>query len=253
MVGVVKCRRFFTKGRGILSPTSNHNASELSNETWRIFQIMAEFVRGTEQLSNIAPAVTVFGSARFKPDNQYYQLAEKIGFALSDAGFTVVTGGGPGIMEAANKGAYAGESRSVGLNIDLPHEQSPNPYQDISISFRHFFTRKVMFVKHAVAYVVLPGGFGTLDELSEILTLMQTQKVPPLPIILVGSGFWQGFLAWVEQEMLAPESTAISKSDLDYLQIADSAPEVIDLIFAHYADTGFNDTAAHSKSTLMNL
>ena len=231
---------------------ANQNASELSNETWRIFQIMAEFVKGTEQLSNITPAVTVFGSARFAPDNQYYQLAEKIGFALSDAGFTVVTGGGPGIMEAANKGGYEGESRSVGLNIDLPHEQAPNSYQDISISFQHFFARKVMFVKHAVAYVVLPGGFGTLDELSEILTLMQTHKIPNLPIILVGSDFWQGFLAWVKAQMLTPELAAISQSDLEYLQLADSAEEVLDIIFAHYADTGFND-AQGSASTLLNL
>ncbi len=236
-----------------MSSQANQNASELSNETWRIFQIMAEFVRGTEQLSNIAPAVTVFGSARFPADNQYYQLAEKIGFALSEAGFTVVTGGGPGIMEAANKGGYEGESRSIGLNIDLPHEQAPNPYQDISISFRHFFARKVMFVKHAVAYVVLPGGFGTLDELSEILTLMQTRKIPRLPIILIGSEFWRGFLAWVETQMLDSKSVAISKEDLDYLQVADSAPEVIDMIFAHYADSGFNDTTQSGANTLLNL
>jgi uncharacterized protein (TIGR00730 family) len=157
----------------------------LQQETWRVFQIMAEFVEGFEELSSITPSVSMFGSARFAADNPYCRLAEEIARDLSDAGFSVVTGGGPGIMEAANKGAFAGGSQSIGLNISLPHEQKVNPYQNISLNFRHFFVRKVMLVKYASAYVVLPGGFGTLDELSEIITLVQTNKTQRVPVILV--------------------------------------------------------------------
>ncbi|MCG7899113.1 MAG: TIGR00730 family Rossman fold protein, partial [Candidatus Thiodiazotropha weberae] len=158
---------------------------QLTRESWRVFQIMAEFVEGFEQLAQISPSVSFFGSARTPRDHPHYALAEEIARLLSDSGFSVVSGGGPGIMEAANKGAFEGKSTSIGLNIQLPMEQSGNPYQDISLNFRHFFARKVMFVKHASAYVVLPGGFGTLDEMAEILTLVQTGKTRKIPIILV--------------------------------------------------------------------
>lgn len=174
----------------------------LTRESWKIFQIMAEFVEGFERLARIQPSVSIFGSARMLPEHPYYKLAEKIARGLSDAGFAVVTGGGPGIMEAANRGAFGGKSPSVGLNIQLPHEQGTNGYQDISLRFRHFFARKVMFVKYASAYVVLPGGFGTLDELAEILTLVQTGKTARIPIILVHANFWAGLIDWFKQKLV---------------------------------------------------
>src|SRR5512141_1259696 len=167
-----------------------------ARESWRMLGIMAEFVEATERLASIRPAVSIFGSARTPPDHAYYMQTEDIARKLSDAGFSVVSGGGPGIMEAANKGAYFGKSPSVGLNIQLPNEQLSNRYQDISLTFHHFFARKVSFVKFATAYVVLPGGFGTLDELSEALTLVQTGKTRKMPIILVHSPFWSGLLGW---------------------------------------------------------
>ncbi|MGB7536539.1 MAG: TIGR00730 family Rossman fold protein, partial [Azonexus sp.] len=167
-----------------------------ARESWRIFGIMSEFVEATERLAAIKPAVTIFGSARVAPGSPYYDLAERTARLLSDSGFSVISGGGPGIMEAANKGAYFGKSPSVGLNIQLPHEQQTNPYQDISQTFRHFFARKYMFVRFASAYVVLPGGFGTLDELMEALTLIQTGKARKIPLILVSSAFWRGMIDW---------------------------------------------------------
>ncbi|HQW57542.1 MAG TPA: TIGR00730 family Rossman fold protein, partial [Gammaproteobacteria bacterium] len=167
------------------------NDAILSRESWKIFQIIAEFVEGYERLVHIKPSVSVFGSARTKRDDTNYLLAESMGRKLSDAGYSVVTGGGPGSMEAANKGAYQGRSSSVGLNIDLPTQESSNIYQDISLRFRHFFTRKVMFVKYATAYVVLPGGYGTLSEFAEILALVQTGKTRQIPIILVNEPFWR--------------------------------------------------------------
>jgi len=163
-----------------------------ARESWRIFGIMSEFVEATERLAAIKPAVTLFGSARVPPDSKYYTLTEQLARLLSDSGFSVISGGGPGIMEAANKGAFFGKSPSVGLNIQLPHEQKSNPYQDISQTFRHFFARKYMFVRFASAYVVLPGGFGTLDELMEALTLIRTGKARKIPLILVCSDFWGG-------------------------------------------------------------
>ena len=172
------------------------NETSLNQESWHVFQIMSEFVEGFERLSNIAPSVSIFGSARFASNHPYCLLAEQIAKELSDAGFSVVSGGGPGIMEAANKGAYAGRSPSIGLNITLPHEQRANSYQDLSLNFRHFFARKVMLVKYASAYVILPGGYGTLDELSEILTLMQTNKTQQRPVILVKKAFWEGLVNW---------------------------------------------------------
>jgi len=209
----------------------------LSRESWKIFQIMAEFVEGFERLDRIRPSVSLFGSARTQPGHPYYVLAEDIARLLSDAGFAVVSGGGPGIMEAANKGAFAGKSPSVGLNIDLPHEQVGNPYQDISLSFKHFFSRKVMFVKYASAYVVLPGGFGTLDELAEILTLVQTGKSREIPIIMVGASFWSGLLAWF-RDTLVPQGM-IDAADLDLIQVVDEPRAALDAIFAYYEKRGF--------------
>src|SRR3990167_9548816 len=190
-----------------------------SKEAWRVFGIMSEFVSATERLNRINPAVSIFGSERTKPDQPYYKLAEEIARLLSDAGFSVISGGGPGIMEAANKGAYYGKSPSVGLNIQLPHEQSNNPYQNISQTFQHFFSRKVMFVRFASAYVVMPGGFGTLDELMEALTLVQTGKTRKMPIILVGSQFWGGLLEWFKTALL--EEKVISPEDMNLVQVID--------------------------------
>jgi len=224
--------------------------SQLTRESWKIFQIMAEFVEGFERLATIRPSVSVFGSARTPTDHPYYELAENITRALSDAGFSVVSGGGPGIMEAANKGAFAGKSPSIGLNIVLPKEQAGNAYQDISLQFRHFFSRKVMFVKHASAYVVLPGGFGTLDELAEILTLVQTGKSRRIPIILVHAPFWRGLLDWFRETLVA-EGT-INEADLDLMQVLDNPDEVVDAIFSHYANRGF-EPSAEERAILLEL
>jgi len=186
---------------------------------------MAEFVQGYETLASIEPAVTIFGSARFAPDHPHYLMTVEIARLLSNGGFAVISGGGPGIMEAANKGAKEGGAPSVGLNITLPHEQHDNPYQDISLHFQHFFARKVMFVKHASAYVVMPGGFGTLDEMAEILTLVQTGKSRRIPIILVGTEFWQGLLHWFTDTLL-PAGT-ISATDMDLITLCDEPQTVL--------------------------
>ncbi len=212
------------------------NEVSLNQESWKIFQIMAEFVEGFERLSNIAPSVSIFGSARFTPDHPYYILTEQIARELSDAGFSVVSGGGPGIMEAANKGGYAGNSSSVGLNIILPHEQRANSYQDISLNFRYFFARKVMLVKYAAAYVILPGGYGTLDELTEILTLMQTNKAQQRPVILVQKSFWEGLLNWFHDTLLTQHT--INPEDLTLITVADQPKEILDIIFSHYETRG---------------
>ena len=213
------------------------NDAALIRESWKIFQIMAEFVEGFEKLARIRPSVSVFGSARTDPDHPHYKQAEAISLALSNAGFSVVSGGGPGIMEAANKGAQQGKSPSIGLNIQLPHEQSSNPFQDIGLNFRHFFSRKVMFVKYASAYVVCPGGFGTLDEMAEILTLIQTGKTRNIPIILVNAPFWKGLLDWFENT-LVPANT-ISADDLHLFKLIDDPDEIVKAIFDHYEDRDF--------------
>jgi len=231
-------------------PTRPMNEHALTRESWKIFQIMAEFVEGFERLSSISPSVSVFGSARTPPESAWYKLGETIGKQLSSAGFSVVTGGGPGIMEAANRGAYAGKSPSIGLNIMLPHEQGANPYQDVSLIFRHFFSRKVMFVKHASAYVVLPGGFGTLDELAEILTLVQTGKTRRIPIILVGQEFWSPLVAWF-RDTLVTQGT-ISPEDMDLFHILDDPAQVVDAIFSHYEGRGF-DPSAEEREVLLQL
>lgn len=216
-----------------------------SREAWRVFEIMSEFVEATERLQAIQPAVSIFGSARTPRDHAYYKLTEDIARLLSDAGFSVISGGGPGIMEAANKGAFHGKSPSVGLNILLPHEQGGNPYQDVSQTFRHFFARKVMFVKNATAYVVMPGGFGTLDEISEALTLIQTGKSRRIPIILVGSAFWAGLLDWFKTTLLTEKM--INPADLDLMQVIDEPQAVVDAIFAFYETRGFGLSLAERE------
>jgi len=220
------------------SPAAN---AELSRESWRVFQIMAEFVEGFERLSRIRPAVSIFGSARTSADHPWYAKAEEVARLLSDSGFSVISGGGPGVMEAANKGAFAGEPPSIGLNIHLPHEQQANTYQNISLSYRHFFARKVMFIKYAAAYVVLPGGFGTLDELAECLTLVQTGKGRRIPIILVENHFWDGLLEWFRNTLI--EAGTLSAEDLDLIQVCDDPPAIVQAIFDHYGGRGFEPSA----------
>ncbi len=197
-------------------------------DSWRMFRIMAEFVDGFEALAQCYPAVTIFGSTRVNPEDEVYQKAERIGKRLAESGFSVITGGGPGVMEAANKGASIGGGKSIGLNIELPFEQRPNPYTNITLSFRYFFVRKVMFVKYAVAYIILPGGFGTLDELMEAVTLIQTHKIKPFPVILVGSTYWKGLLDWIKEVMLKEEK--ISPTDLEIFQLIDEPEEIIKAI-----------------------
>ena len=221
-----------------------------ARESWRMFGIMSEFVEATERLSNIAPAVSIFGSARVAPDHPYYILAEDIARRLSDSGFSVISGGGPGLMEAINKGAYAGKSSSVGLNIHLPHEQVQNAYQDIGYRFQHFFSRKVMFVKFATAYVVLPGGYGTLDELMEALTLVQTGKIRKMPIILVQAAYWRGMLDWFRNTLVT--EGMIDAADLDLIQVIDQPQQVVDAIFDYYELRGFEPSAAE-REMLLNL
>jgi len=198
---------------------------------WTMFKVIAEFVDGFESLNRIGPCISIFGSARTKPDSPHYQTAVKIAQKLTDAGFGIITGGGPGIMEAANKGASLQGGVSVGLNIDLPFEQSHNPYIDAdkNLNHRYFFVRKVMFVKYAQGFVVLPGGFGTLDEAFEVLTLMQTKKITPVPVILVGISFWSGLKAWITEVMLEKENN-ISLTDLDLIPIMDDPDEVVKYI-----------------------
>lgn len=194
-------------------------------DSWRLFRILAEFVEGFDTLAACHPAVTIFGSTRAQPEDEEYRKAEWIGRLLAENGFTVITGGGGGVMEAANKGASLAGGKSVGINIELPLEQIPNPYANIALRFRYFFVRKVMFVKYAVAYVILPGGFGTMDELFEAITLIQTQKIKPFPVILVGSGYWKGLLDWIKGVVL--KEGKISEDDLDIVQVIDEPPEIV--------------------------
>ena len=198
-------------------------------DSWRMFRIMGEFVEGFDSMSAInVPAVTIYGSARTAKDHPWYELTEKIAGDLARAGYGVITGGGPGLMEAANKGAYDAEGISVGLNIALPHEQEPNPYVNMSVQFKYFFVRKVMFMKYSMAFICMPGGFGSLDELFESLTLIQTQRIKPFPIILVGSEFWGGLLDWIKEQFLG--NGTISEKNLDLIHIIDNPAEVVDFI-----------------------
>ncbi len=199
-----------------------------AEESWRMFRIISEFVDGIETMSEITRGVTVFGSARSEPTSPEYQQAERLGKLLAEAGFEVITGGGGGVMEAANKGAAEAGGHSVGLNIELPFEQRPNPYANIRLSFRYFFVRKVVFVKYSMAYVVMPGGFGTLDELAEALTLIQTHRIRPFPVILFGSDYWTGLVDWMRGTQLA--HGMISPEDLDLFRIMDDPDEVVRFI-----------------------
>jgi uncharacterized protein (TIGR00730 family) len=221
-----------------------------ARESWRVLGIMAEFIQATEKLAAIRPAVSFFGSARTQAAHPYYALAEDTARRLSDAGFSVISGGGPGIMEAANKGAYEGKSPSVGLNIQLPHEQLGNQYQDISQNFHYFFARKVMFVKFATAYVVFPGGFGTLDEVMEALTLVQTGKTRKMPIILVHEPFWRGIIDWFRTTLVA--EGMISPEDMDLIQVIDEPRGVVEAIFDYYEKRGFQPSEAEQE-IMLNL
>ncbi len=199
-----------------------------AKESWRLFKIIAEFVEGFEELPRVYPAVTIFGSTRVKPGDECYELAEKIARRLVEEGFSVITGGGPGVMEAANKGAAEAGGYSVGINIKLPLEQEPNPYANVRLEVRYFFVRKVMMAKYAVGFVFLPGGFGTFDELFEILTLVQTKKIRPVPIVLVGSSYWDGLVRWLKETVLAQNK--ISPEDLELFKITDEPEEVVSYI-----------------------
>ncbi len=203
-----------------------------SKDTWSVFKIMGEFVEGFETLRSVWPSVSVFGSARSGRNHIYYQDAVRISQALSEAGFSIITGGGPGIMEAANLGASRGEGQSIGLNIKLPFEQEPNRFADIIIHFNYFFARKVMFVKYACGFVALPGGFGTLDEVFEALTLKQTRKIHDFPVILFGTAYWEGLLDWFTEQLLA--NKMISKRDLKLFTVTDDVDEVVETIRRHY-------------------
>jgi hypothetical protein len=219
-------------------------------EAWRVLGIMSEFTIATERLRGIRPAVSVFGSARIREGHQYYEKAREVSRRLSDAGFAVISGGGPGLMEAANKGAFAGRSPAIGLNILLPKEQASNAYQDVSVDFRYFFARKMMFVRFASAYVVLPGGFGTLDELSECLTLVQTGKSRRIPIILVGAPFWRGFVDWVRDRLVG--EGMIDADDVKLMQLIEEPAEIVEAIFSFYEGRGFQPTR-EERQKMLNL
>jgi len=202
-------------------------------DTWRMFKIMSEFVEGFESLREVRPAVTLFGSARTLQNAEHYQLAREIAFKLSKKGFSIITGGGPGVMEAANLGAHEAGGRSIGCNIELPFEQKPNPYINLPVNFHYFFIRKVMFLRYASAVVVLPGGFGTMDELFETLTLVQTHKIDPFPIVLVGRKFWGGCLEWIKETLL-DENKYIDADDMDIFHLVDKPDEVVQIIAKYY-------------------
>lgn len=208
----------------------------LAEDSWRLFRILGEFVQGFEEMSDVEHAVTIFGSARLRKDHPCYWKAEKLAKMFAESGYTVLTGGGPGIMEAGNKGAFEAGGRSVGLNITLPHEQAPNPYQTNSVDFRYFFVRKVMLVKYSMAFVVFPGGFGTIDELFEALTLIQTKKILPFPVYLVGVEFWQGLVQWLQSTLL--RAGTISEEDLYLFKVVDDVEGIPREIREYYQDAG---------------
>ncbi len=237
-----------TKIPELIDPQAMYTTN--GQEAWRVLGIMAEFAGATERLRGIRPAVSMFGSARIKPDNPYYQKAETIARLLSDAGFGVISGGGPGLMEAANRGAFAGKSPAVGLNILLPHEQGGNAFQDVSFDFRYFFARKMMFVRFASAYVVMPGGFGTLDELSECLTLVQTGKSRRIPIILVGGRFWKGLLDWLRNTVVG--EGMVGEEDMGLMQVIEEPEAIVEAIFSFYENRGFEPSRA-DREKMLNL
>ena len=224
--------------------------SSNGQEAWRVLGIMAEFVAATERLRGIRPAVSMFGSARIGEGHPYYETSRTIARKLSDAGFSVISGGGPGLMAAANRGAHAGRAPSIGLNISLPHEKGDRSFQDIPLDFLYFFSRKMMFVRFASAYVVLPGGFGTLDELSECLTLVQTGKTRRIPIILCGGAFWQGLLDWMGAKLVG--EGMVGARDLEMMQVIDDPDEVVEAIFKFYEGRGFQPTQ-EERQKMLNL
>lgn len=201
------------------------------DESWRMFRIISEFTEGFDKLSGIDFAISIFGSARLNEDHEYYQTTVEISQRLAREDFAIITGGGPGIMEAANKGAFKEKVKSIGLNIILPQEQAPNKYQNLSLDYRYFFARKVMFVKHSMGYICMPGGFGTMDEFFEALTLMQTQKIYPMPLVLFGKEYWQGLLDWMGSSLLA--HSTIDECDFEYITLTDDIDEVISIMVAH--------------------
>lgn len=201
------------------------------DEAWRMFRILSEFTEGFDKLSDLDFAVTIFGSSRFDENDKYYKKTMDLSRALAKEGFPIISGGGPGIMEAANQGAFKENQVSVGLNIELPEEQQPNPYQSVALNFRYFFARKVMFVKYSLGYVCMPGGFGTMDELFEALTLMQTNRIYPMPLILFGSEFWQGLVDWMKQTLLTFKT--VSDIDFELIKITDDIDEVVEIMSAH--------------------
>jgi len=210
-----------------------YEINELAKEeSWRMFRIIGEMVEGFDRLSGVEPAVSIYGSARVKPGDELYQKTEEIAHRLGKAGFSIITGGGPGVMEAANKGASRAGVKSVGVNIELPEEQMPNTYSNISLSLRHFFVRKVLLVKYATAFVIMPGGLGTLDELTEVLTLMQTHKIRPFPVLLYGSDYWNGFLDWLRNCTL--DKGFISEEDLHLLRVCNDTDEIVDAVNKWY-------------------
>jgi uncharacterized protein (TIGR00730 family) len=224
--------------------------SSNGQEAWRVLGIMSEFTVATERLRGIRPAVSMFGSARIREGHPYYDRTREIARRLSDAGFSVISGGGPGLMEAANKGAFAGRSPAIGLNILLPKEQQGNAFQDVSVNFRYFFARKMMFVRFASAYVVLPGGFGTVDELSECLTLVQTGKSRRIPIILVGGSFWRGLLDWMRESLVG--EGMIAPEDLALMQVLEEPEAIVEAIFEFYEGRGFQPTN-EERQKMLNL
>ena len=229
-------------------PSPDRSTAIKARESWHILGIISEFVEAAERLSDIRPAVSIFGSARIKPGHAAYDKTMALARLFSDAGFAVISGGGPGIMQAANLGAFEGRSPSVGLNIQLPHEQHGNPYQNVSLTFRHFFPRKVAFAKYATAFVALPGGFGTLDELTEVLTLIQTGSGRRIPVILMEGGFWQGLLDWMRDTLVG--QGMISADDLDLIQVIDEPQAVVDAVFDFYEKRGFAPSASERESML---
>ncbi|RPH65470.1 MAG: TIGR00730 family Rossman fold protein [Burkholderiales bacterium] len=228
--------------------SQERSTSLKARESWHILGIISEFVEATERLADIRPAVSIFGSARVHPEHRWYETTVDVARRLSDAGFAIISGGGPGIMEAANRGAYVGKSASVGLNIQLPMEQTGNGYQDISLTFRHFFARKVAFAKYATAFVALPGGFGTLDELCEMLTMVQTRMGRRIPIILMDTGYWRGLIDWMREQLLG--NGLISQGDIELIQLIDDPAQVVEAIFDFYQTRGFVPTADERERML---
>ena len=219
-----------------------------ARESWQVLGIISEFIEATEKLAEVRPAVSIFGSARVRPGSFWYERTVDLARLLSDSGFAVISGGGPGVMEAANKGAFAGKSASVGLNIQLPFETSGNPYQDLSLHFRHFFARKVAFAKYASAFVATPGGFGTLDELLEVLTLIQTRMGRRIPVILMGTEFWRGLIDWMQQTLVG--EGMISPEDMNLIRVIDEPQGVVEAIFDFYQSRGFYATTQEREVNL---